>query len=152
MIRISFLIAFILLSFSSVRADESEPKQLPVLECKVESAAGNFGSYLRPMAGDTLHLDLNTIEAKYKKGDVLKFNDGGKHANYIPLSSGFDLTVLDNKLGGDRFYMRAKADISKGKITMDIHPLGDYGYQMFLVHETDLIYGVAFLTCTQNKK
>jgi len=103
------------------------------------------------MAGDTLHLDLNTVEEDYKDSDWLRFNEQGSTDNYIPLSSRLTLTVLDGKIG-ERFYMRLKAKSHSGEITIDIHPLRTYEYQMFIVHETDLIYGVAFLTCTQIKK
>ena len=126
---------------------------LPVLECKVKSAAGNFNSYLRPMAGDILRLDLNTIEKirKDKYGYTLRFNDQKDTDTYIPITSSFSLTVLPEEIG-DRFYMRLKAKLGSGDIKIDIHPLQTYNYQMFMVHERDFVYGVAFLTCAQVEK
>jgi len=126
---------------------------LPVLECKVESAAGNFNSYLRPMPGDTLHMDLNTIQMTNSDPDgynTLRFNDEKATDTYIPITSRFNLTVLPEEIG-DRFYMRLKAKLGSGDIKIDIHPIQTYNYQMFMVHERDFVYGVAFLTCTQTQ-
>lgn len=126
---------------------------LPILECEVKSAAGNFNSYLRPMPGDTLRLDLNTVEEirEDKYAYSLRFNDQKPQDTYIPISSSFSLTAFPDEIG-DRFYMRLKAKLSTGDITIDIHPVQSYNYQMFMVYETDFIYGVAFLICTQVEK
>ena len=84
-------------------------------------------------------------------GYWLRFNDQKVTDTYIPVTSRINLTVLDDKLS-ERFHIRLKAQLGSGDITIDIQSYETYGYQIFMVHGKDLVYGVAFLTCTEVEK